>query len=339
METGSKGIRIHRVLALLLILTGVCSAAPALNIKLASVAPSNTPYSMALEQLAAAWEQISDGSVRVIVYENGIAGNQSDMLRKMRIGEIQGGLFASTGLTDVAPAAMSVSVPYLIQNNAEFASVMKRLRPILDSEAKSHGFKAVVWAEAGWAYLFSKTPVATPRQAKQLKLAVPPDQPTLINSFKAFGYRPVPIDLPETLSALNSGLVNGVFASPSLAAGYQWFGIARYMTDQKIAPVLGSVLINQRTWDLIPPAYRQRFEAAARRIEDQLQSRLQSFDDQATAIMKNYGLQLVPVSSVEQTAWHAELERYWNDLVGPVFDRWTVELIRRDLAEYRSQEQ
>ncbi|HUX50043.1 MAG TPA: TRAP transporter substrate-binding protein DctP [Spirochaetia bacterium] len=336
METASKSICIRRILALLLILTGVCSAASALDIKLASVAPSNTPYSTALEQLAAEWERISGGSVRVIVYENGIAGNQADMLRKMRIGEIQGGLFASTGLTDIAPAAMSVSVPYLIQDNGEFTLVMKKLRPILDAQAESHGLKAVVWAEAGWAYLFSKSPVATPQQAKQLKLAVPPDQQTLINSFKAFGYRPVPIDLPETLSALNSGLVNGVFASPSLAAGYQWFGIANYMTDQKIAPVLGSVLINRRTWDLIPQRYRPQFETAARRIENQLQSRLQSFDARATAIMKNYGLRLVPVSPAEQNAWHAELERYWNDLVGPVFDRDTVNLIRRELAAYRS---
>lgn len=308
-----------------------------LDIKIASVAPSNSPYSTALEKLASSWETISGGRIRVRVYENGVAGNQADMLRKMRIGQIQGGLFASPELSGIVPAALAVSVPYLISSDAELAYTMNDLRPVLDSEAASHGYKSVVWAEAGWAYLFSTSPVATPAEAKKLKFAVPSEEPALIETFKTLGYRTISIDLPETLSSLNSGLANAVFATPSLAAGYQWFGIAKYMINVKIAPALGTVLINGNTWNRIPAELRPRLESAAQEAERDLQSGLEQADADAVRIMQEYGLKLVEVSEHDKELWKAELDRHWDQLVGPVFEPAAVDLIRSDLAKYRGE--
>lgn len=312
---------------------------PAIEIKIASVAPSNTPYSTALEQLASDWERISGGRLHVRVYENGVAGNQADMLRKMRIGQLQGGLFASTGLTAIAPGALSVSVPYLVQTDDELAAVMKRLRPRLDDETRAHGYESVVWAEAGWVYLFATQPVMTPTEAQSLKFAIPSDEEALLQTFRTLGYRTVSIDLPETLSALNSGLVNAVFATPSLAAGYQWFGIARYMINVPIAPALGAVIISEQTWNRIPQSLRPQLQDAAHRAETALHDGLEAVDSQAVDIMQKYGLKLVPVPDSDQELWKREMNRHLSELVGPVFDSATVSLVQEAVAAYRSSRQ
>ncbi|HUX50042.1 MAG TPA: TRAP transporter substrate-binding protein DctP [Spirochaetia bacterium] len=319
------------ILALMIAATGL--SAQSLQIKLASVAPENSPYGTALNQLANNWERLSGGTVQVVIYPNGIAGDQSDMLRKMRIGQLQGGIFASTGLTTVAKAALAVSVPFLIRNEAHLASAMQALRPILNRDAESKGLTAVAWADVGWMYLFSRTPVKTPEQAKALRLAVPPDQQSLIEAFKALGYRPVPVDIPETLTALNSGLVDAFFASPSLAAGYQWFAVAPYLVDMRIAPVIGAILVDTATWRRLPAELRTQFVASARKTEIELQKALAALDEKAITIMQGYGLKVLPVSDAEKSAWQNELQEHEHAIIGPVFDRSIVELIKNSMEK------
>jgi len=318
-------------LLLILMVAASTVSAQALQIKLASVAPENSPYGIALNQLATNWERLSGGTVQVIIYPNGIAGDQSDMLRKMRIGQLQGGIFASTGLTTVAKAALAVSVPFLIRNEAQLANAMRALRPVLTRDAASKGLTAVAWADVGWMYLFSRTPVKTPDQAKELRLAVPPDQQSLIEAFKALGYRPVPVDIPETLTALNSGLVDAFFASPSIAAGYQWFAVAPYLVDMKIAPVIGAILVDTATWNRLPAELRTQFVASARETEIELQRALADLDAKAVTIMQSYGLRVLPVSDAEKNAWQDELQEHEHAIIGPVFDRSTVELIKNSM--------
>ncbi len=325
---------------LLVIAVLLCSASSlsALEIKIASVAPENSPYGTALKQLAADWQHISGGSIQVVIYHNGIAGDQADILRKMRIGQVQGGTFANTGIAAIAREALSVTVPFLIRNDAEFQHVLKRLRPILDQRLEEQGFKALAWAEAGWIYLFSKSPIQSPAQVRAARLAVPPDEGDLINTFKALGYRAVPVDIPETLTALNSGMVDAILSSPLLAAGFQWFGIARNMLDLRIAPAMGCVLLSERTWNRIPAKYQQPFLNAARRAETSLQAGLRDLDEQAIKAMTSYGLKIVTPTPAEKAAWENEFDQNRDKVISSAFDRPTVQMIEGDLAVFRSQE-
>lgn len=336
MMKSSNACRWKPVLFVFASLFCFATSLSALEIKIASVAPENSPYGTALKQLAADWQKISGGSIRVLIYHNGIAGDQADILRKMRIGQIHGGTFANTGIAAIAREALSVTVPFLIRNDAEFQYVLKRLRPILDQRLEEQGFKALAWAEAGWIYLFSKSPIQSPSQVRSMRLAVPPDEGDLINTFKALGYRAVPIDIPETLAALNSGMVDAILSSPLLAAGFQWFGIARNMLDLRIAPAMGCVLLSERTWDRIPAKYQQPFLDAAGRAETALQAGLQDLDAQAVEAMTGYGLKIVTATAAERQAWENEFERNRDEVITSAFDRPTVQMIERDLAAFRS---
>ncbi|WP_455382819.1 TRAP transporter substrate-binding protein [Salinispira pacifica] len=342
MQRGQNGRgRIAAMLRLLAAAVLIAAAMPiqplqALEIKIASVAPENSPYGTALKQLAAEWQRISGGTIRVNIYHNGIAGDQANILRKMRIGQLQGGTFANTGISAIAREALSVTVPFLIRDDREFAFVLKRLRPIIDQRLEEQGFKALAWAEAGWIYLFSRTPVEQPEQIRSLRLAVPPDEEDLLNTFRALGYRVVPVDIPETLSALNSGMVDAILSSPLLAAGYQWFGVARHMLELRIAPAMGCVLLSERAWRQIPSKFQQPFLDAARRAEEALQSGLQQLDDQAVDAMTGYGLRIVETSAADQAAWREEFERNRDRVIGSAFDGLTVRMIERDLALLRS---
>ena len=325
-----------RSILLLVALLGIAGSLQALQIKIASVAPADSPYGVALNRIAADWERISGGEVQVSIYNNGVAGDQADVLRKIRIGELQGGIFASSGIAPMAKGVLSVSVPFLIQSDAELAYVMKDLSPILDRQLREQGFEAVSWADAGWLYLFTTKPLSSPAQLSNVRLALPPDENTLLDAFKTVGYHPVPLDIPDTLSGLNSGLVGAILSSPLLAAGYQWFGVAHHMLDLPIAPVLGTILIDERTWQRIPERYRSQFLAAARNAAETLAGQLKNLERNAIDTMRQYGLNVEQVSAASRNAWAGEFASHRAAIVSAGFDSRTVALIEKDLASYRA---
>jgi len=338
LRTISDGITYFRhFIILLTVAFGVTAGVSALDIKIASIAPENSPYGVALNQLAADWENISGGQVQVTIYHNGIAGDQADMLRKIRIGQIQGGVFTNTGISVIAPQVLSLSVPFLVRNDAEFGYVLKRITPLLDKALTEQGLKGLAWGEVGWVKFFSTEVLRTPDDLKTMRVAVPPEQQAFGDAFKLLGYRPVPLDMPETLSALNSGLVDVIYTSPLIVAGYQWFGVAKYMLNLDIAPAAGCIVLSDRAWNRVPQQFRSQFEAAAQRAARKIQGGLISLETGAVDLMKKYGLQITPVTPQIRREWQNKFETHFNDIVGPVFDRPTFDIIEKELKQYRNQ--
>ena len=328
---------LRHFIILLLIAFGVTAGASALEIKIASIAPENSPYGVALNQLAADWENISGGQVQVTIYHNGIAGDQADMLRKIRIGQIQGGVFTNTGISVIAPQVLSLSVPFLVRNDNEFSYVLKQITPLLDRALQDQGLRGLAWGEVGWVKFFSTQELRTPDDLKTMRVAVPPEQQAFGDAFKLLGYRPVPLDMPETLSALNSGLVDVIYTSPLIVAGYQWFGVAKYMLNLDIAPAAGCIVLSERAWNRVPQQFRSQFEAAAHRAAQKIQDGLITLEGGAVDLMKQYGLHITPVTPQIKREWQDTFEAHFNDIVGPVFDRPTFDIIEKELKKYRNQ--
>ena len=175
------------------------------------------------------------------------------------------------------------------------------------------------------------------QQLKEDRLAVPPEQQDLLATFKLLGYKPVPLDMPETLTALNSGLVDVIFTSPLIVAGFQWFTSARYMLNLNIAPAVGTIVLTNRAWNQIPQAYRRQFQASAVRAGQKVANGILQLESQAISAMVSYGLKITKVTPRIRAEWENEFAKNYDAIIGPVFDSATVKLVREDLKAYRNQ--
>ena len=63
--------------------------ASAQSIKLATLAPEGSPWHNILRDMAEEWTRASSGKIRFRIYPGGVAGDEPDMVRKLRIGQIQ----------------------------------------------------------------------------------------------------------------------------------------------------------------------------------------------------------------------------------------------------------
>jgi len=331
-------IRFLPVILLLLLIANPLFAQRRIQIKLASLVPENTAWGAAINRLAAEWNRATNGEVVVTVYHSGTAGDEPEVLRKLRLNQIQAAVFTSMGLNAVMPEVMAFSYPFLIRNDAEFTEVMRRLKPDLDTRIQQNGFVTLCWVHAGWIKLFSRNPVVTPADLRRQKLATGAEDQQMLQAFRIMGYQMVPLELSQLPISLNNGTVDAVYQSPVYAAANQVFGICRNMSGVNVAPFMGGILMNNAAWRSIPDRYKPQLLEISSRIEREVAASIASLEREAISTMVRYGLQINELTDEQLQVWYDDTARYENNLVGTtnaVFNRDYYIRIRNILTEYR----
>jgi TRAP-type C4-dicarboxylate transport system substrate-binding protein len=327
-----------RTFFIVLLLTGVVhlAAARPVEIRLGSIAPDNSIYAELLRELAAEWEDISDGQVQLKIYFSGFK-DDSDLIRKMRINQLQAGVVTGFGLQDLYPNILALSIPALIETDDELTYVLDKIRPTVRSELERRRFKLLSWSKAGWVYFFTSEPVVYPEDLKSQRIASSGTGAAadMLNVFKYLGFHAVPVSTNETLPALVSGMADAVFATPIAVAAGQWFGVTKHMTDMAIAPFVGGIIFNERAWERIPEDLRPRLREALERVADELERELAKLEDEAIEEMRKRGLVLHDVPPEAREEWNRLFDRAVEWAAGNIYDQGFVETVESHLNEYR----
>ena len=331
-------MKIFRItLVLFLILeTGMLFAQRGITIKMASQVPENTPWGQFFNQIAADWKRITNGEVNLIIYHNGTAGNEETVLRNLRLNQIQAAVLSTFGLTEITPEVMTLSCPFFIRNNDELDLVLKEVKDELEKKINSKGFFTLAWSRVGWVKIFSKTPVFTPADLKRQKLGTYGEYEKLNQVFKSMGFQMVPVSNNEILIALNSPMVDAVYQSPIAVGSTQAFGLAKNMASINVAPFMGAIVMNQRSWNSIPEKYKPQMIESIRRREAELDRAVRKLEDDMITTMGAYGLKVNQLTQAQEQLWYDEINRIIPGIVGTVFDRGIYNRIEAILREYRN---
>jgi TRAP-type C4-dicarboxylate transport system substrate-binding protein len=306
-----------------------------ITIKLASLVPENTPWGSALNRMAVEWDRATNGEVELIVYHNGVAGAEGDVLRKLNLNQIQAAIFTSIGLNSVMPEVMAISYPLLIRNDGELNEVLRRIRPELDAKIEQNGFVTLAWARAGWVKIFSRAPVFTPNDLRKLKVGTNPDELELMQAFKVMGFQMVPVSMNDVLVSLNGGMIDALYQSPIAVAGAQIFGIAKNMSTINLAPFMGGIIMNRTAWRRIPDRYKERLQQICKRIEGEIDGSIAALERDAVSSMARYGLIINQPDPRQEQEWYDDMAGHEAELVGPIFNRELYQKINAILSEYR----
>ncbi|GMO29939.1 MAG: TRAP transporter substrate-binding protein [Termitinemataceae bacterium] len=288
---------------------GMMQADGSATLKLASLAPEQTPWGAALNKLAKDWSSISGGQINVQVYHNGVAGNEPDVIRKLKQNQIQAAVLTSVGLNEISPDIMTVSTPFLIRTEAELTAVLNELNKEMNDKLIAQGFYPIAWNRAGWLRFFARSPIKTPADLKKQKLGGPQSPAAFTNTFKSMGYQITPVGMNDTIMSLNSGAIDVVFNSPIAAAPTQVFGIAKHMSDFKIAPFVGAIVMNKPCWDNLPEKYKAKLLDNAASIGPTLDPKIVSLEDTAVKTMQDHGLNVVRTNQSDLDQWIADVDK------------------------------
>jgi TRAP-type C4-dicarboxylate transport system substrate-binding protein len=311
-------------------------AGGAVVIKLGTVAPEGSPWHDALRDIAAEWQRISGGEVTLRIYPGGVAGDEPDMLRKMRIGQLNAAALSSGGLEEIAPDIRAMTFPLLVRDDGELAAVFAKLGPRISAALEAKGYKVLAWSSTGWIHFFSRKPVVAPEDLRPQKLFIWGSDAQYVDLLKQAGFQPIPLAVTDLLPSLQTGLVDAFAAPPAVALSYQWFALTPHMADLRWQPLPGATVVSAKVWGEIPAALRPLLEQAAAEAGERLQARIDQLNDQAVEAMRQRGLSVTRVSPESQQRWESLVrEKGIPVFVGTRFSREAFDVVQEALLEYR----
>lgn len=330
---------LRRALASAVLLTAALATPAAAQgrvlVKMATLVPDGSSWHRVLKETAARWEQISGGRVKVNLYAGGVAGDDPDVVRKMRLGTLQAGVLTAVGVAEIDKSVYALGVPLMYASYDEVYAVLEQMRPRLEAALEAKGFVVLNWADGGWVHFFTKQPVAVPDDLRKLKLFTWAGDSQSVEVWKAAGFNPVPLPATEIMTGLQTGLVEALGTPPQVAVIAQYFEHAPNMTRLRWQLLLGATLINKSTWERIPRDIRPALLQASREAGAKLQAEIRGSEQRDIDAMQKRGLNVVDVNEQQRAEWQKLVTAIFPKVRGPIVpaDAFDEALHHRD--EYR----
>ena len=289
-------------------------------IKMATLAPEGTEWHGLLVELGQQWKVVTDGEVRLRIYPGGVVGDERDMIRKMRIGQIHGAAISNEGMTEINPYFTTFYMPMMYQSYDEVDFVRDRLSNELLNKTEENGFKILTMVDVGWAYWFSTEPIYTPDDLKNNKIFIWAGDYKSAQLYEKHGYQPVPLAMTDVLSGLQTGLVTSLGFNPLYALAQQLFGIADNMLDMKWGNLTAAIIIDLKTWNKIKPEYQESMLSVAKSIGDGFQQKNRYDSDKSVEVMKKYGLKVNTPTPEQVKIWDELINSMGPDIRGSLIE-------------------
>ncbi|HEY7514250.1 MAG TPA: TRAP transporter substrate-binding protein DctP, partial [Vicinamibacteria bacterium] len=284
-------------------LAGLLGSSPApaqpVVVKMATLVPDGSSWHQVLRETAEKWKSLSGGRVTVRLYPGGVAGDDPDVVRKMRLGTLQAGVLTSVGIAEIDRSVYALGVPMMYSSYEEVYYVLEKMRPRLEAGLEAKGFVVLNWVDGGWVHFFTQKPVATPDDLRALKLFTWAGDEKAVATWRSAGFNPVPLPATEIATALQTGLVTALGSPPQVAVISQYYNHARNMTDMPWQLLLGATLIDKSTWERIAAEIRPALLEATREAGRRLQAEIRASGEKDVEAMKKRGLNVVPVDETK----------------------------------------
>ena len=327
-----------RILASLLLLSSALTAqTKPVTVRLATVMPSGTSYHQILQRMGQTWRQAPGGGVSLTIFAGGDMGGEADIVRRMRLGQLQAGMLSVVGLSEIDKQITALSyMPMMFRSTEELDYIREQLRPELEKGLLDKGFVTLFWGDAGWVRFFAKEPILHPGDLRRLKLFAWAGDNYMIDIEKALGFLPVPLETSDILPGLQTGLITAISTAPFYALATQVYGPAPHMLEMNWAPLVGATVITSKIWDSIPPATQQVLRKAAEEAGTQMRARGRQEAEDSVQTMAKRGLKVQKATPEVEAEWRRLAESVYPKIRGNMVPAAMFDKVQRLLAEYRA---
>lgn len=306
-------------------------------IKFATLAPDGTTWMKVMAEFNKELQQRTGGKVKFKFYPGGVSGDEKDVVRKMRIGQLHAAGVTGVGLGEIAPAVRVMDAPFLFRSSTEVDHVLGKFGVTFAALVEKGGFVNLGWAEVGLVYAFTNIPVRSAADMKKAKMWVWEGDPIAEAAFKVLDVHPIPLSLPDVMTSLQTGLIDAVYGSPMGVVALQWFTKTKYIYAVPITNASGAIVVSKRTFDGLPEASRTVLAELGKKYGEKLTQLSREENRQALATLQKQGLTLTEPASPEELESYEGLGRKARRmLVGRMFPAELVESVEKAVNEFRA---
>ena len=306
-------------------------------IKFATLAPAGTSWMKVMAELDKELQTKTSGRLKFKFYPGGVQGDEKDVVRKIRLGQLHSAGITGVGLGEIAPEVRVLDSPFLFREAGEVDHVLQEFTPELERALEAKGFILLGWTEVGFVHVYTASPVRAPEDMKPLKMWVWEGDPIAEAAYKAFGVQPRPLALPDVMTSLQTGLINGVYTSHMAAVGLQWFTKTKFILSVPIAYSAGAVVVSKKLFDSLPEEDRKSLREVGRKNLEHLTQVGRQENKDALVTLQKQGLKVSDAASPEEMKRYEEAGRKARrELVGRLYSADLLDRVERSVEDVRA---
>ncbi len=282
---------------ILVLLLSISIYAEKIKIKFASLAPRGSTWLNVMEEYNQIIQEESKEKISFRIYPGGVSGNEIDVLRKIRMGQLHAGGFTGVALGEILPEVRIFDAPFLLNSNEEADLIQQLLFDDFSAKFEKKNFILLGWAEVGFVYIFTKKPVTSIQDLNGIKMWMWEGDPVAKATFDALGFKPIPMNVTDVLTALQTGMIDGLYVSPLGAVSLQWYTKINYMLELPLANAIGAILISKDIWQTLTPEEQRMMRGYGRTYMQKLIKLSREDNMKSIEEMKKKGLKLTTIKN------------------------------------------
>ena len=263
------------------------------TIKFATLAPEGSSWMKSLRRFSGKIKKATEGNVSFKFYPGGVSGDEKDVIRKMRIGQLHGAGFTGVGLGAILPEVRVLDLPFLFQSDQEIKHVYHAMNDYFVEHFDEKGYILLGWVPVGWIHFLSKKPIQTVADLRASKPWLWEGDPLVEEAYEGMGVQPIPLSITDVLLSLQTGMVDTVYSSTQGALFFQWFTKVKHITRLRMGYATGGVLISKKKFKKLPPAYQEALKKIGSEYLTELATTIQKDNLKSEKVLENNGIKWV----------------------------------------------
>jgi len=306
------------------------------RIKFSTLAPEGSSWMKQMRRLAEEVEKKTEGRVSFKFYPGGVSGDEKDVIRKMRVGQIHAAGFTGVGLGQILPEVRVLDLPFLFETDEQVHHVYEKLSDYFYARFEEKGYILLGWVPVGWVHFFSAHKISSIGDIKKTRPWMWEGDPLVEETYSALGVKPVPLSITDVLMSLQTGLLDTVYISPQGALALQWFTKVKYMSRLRMGYATGAVLISKKKFNSLPEDCKPILKELSKKHLKQLVQTIQNDNATSIDIIRDNGVELIEIPEkkvIEEFYRAGALAR--KNLVGKLFSSELLQRVLKHLQEVK----
>ena len=289
-----------------------------------------------MQEMSVNWKNVSNGLVDLRIYPGGTAGDEGAIVRKMRIGQLQGALITNSGIANISPAINAMVIPLAVDTYEQLDRLRNDLSDKMIAHYEEKGFVILNWGDAGWVRFFVNTKDPSLESVRKEKMFVWAGDDRIIEIWKQAGFNIVPLSATDMLPALQTGMVNAYPTTAVMSLSSQWFAFTPFMIDLPWAPLVGATIVTKRIWDKIPDSIKPELQRIALETGLKLREEIRALEERAIMEMQKRGLTVINLNPTQLEKWQTALMATWPQIKGDIVPNEWFEAAMNSINENKN---
>ncbi|MBU3950606.1 MAG: TRAP transporter substrate-binding protein DctP [Proteobacteria bacterium] len=271
--------------------------------KIATISPEGSMWMEKMREGATAVAKQTQNRVLFKFYPGGVMGNDNAVLRKIRIGQLQGGAVVAGSLSSYFPANQIYAQPMKFKTLEEVDYVRQHMDSFIIDGLDKAGFVTFGISGGGFAYIMSKEPIETVQDLQKQKVWIPDNDKLSQDAIASFGVSPIPLPIADVRTSLQSGLIDTVATSPVGAIVLQWHTQIKYVTNIPLIYLYAVLAIDKDQFLKLPPQDQEIVTRIMTLAFHQIDLQNREDDGKAIVALKNQGIKFITPGKPVQDQW------------------------------------